>query len=133
QEPLFSGLRIGLTQALFIAQQRFPRQVHQQKPLREKGPRYLIIRCDLRHFPVDAWMQPSQSDHLETGLGISIRASGTLHCVASGWWGMSMNRKDAIFASTSYYHRRFPGNCQLEFERCQTRLLSRDHKRSEQY
>ena len=29
-----------------------------------------------------------------------------------------MNRKDSIFESTSYYHQRFPGNCQLEFERC---------------
>src|SRR5712691_9960410 len=110
---------ICLKQALFIAKQRFQLQVHQQKQLIEKGPRYLIILCDLRHFPVDALMQPSQSDHLDTGLGIYIRASGKLHCVASGWWGMSMNRKDSIFESTSYYHRRFPGNCQLEFERCQ--------------
>src|SRR5712691_9790678 len=109
---------ICLKQALFIAKQRFQLQVHQQKQLIEKGPRYLIILCDLRHFPVDALMQPSQSDHLDTGLGIYIRASGKLHCVASGWWGMSMNRKDSIFESTSYYHRRFPGNCQLEFERC---------------
>ena len=29
-----------------------------------------------------------------------------------------MNRHDSIFESTSYYHQRFPGNCQLEFERC---------------
>src|SRR6266478_6072487 len=29
-----------------------------------------------------------------------------------------MNRKDSIFESTSYYHQRFPGNCQLECERC---------------
>src|SRR5947209_6754698 len=31
---------------------------------------------------------------------------------------MSVNRKDSIFESTSYYHWRFPGTCQLEFERC---------------
>src|SRR6266446_4808216 len=29
-----------------------------------------------------------------------------------------MNRKDSIFESTSYYHQRFPGNCQLECESC---------------
>ena len=30
-----------------------------------------------------------------------------------------MYRKDSVFESTSYYHRRFPGNRQLHFERCQ--------------
>jgi hypothetical protein len=30
-----------------------------------------------------------------------------------------MHRKDSVFESTSYYHRRFPGNRQLQFERCQ--------------
>jgi ribosome-binding protein aMBF1 (putative translation factor) len=31
---------------------------------------------------------------------------------------MSMNRNDSVFKSTSYYHQRFPVNCQLESERC---------------
>src|SRR5262249_12479421 len=30
---------------------------------------------------------------------------------------MSMHRHDSICESTSYYHRRFPGNCQLGFEK----------------
>ena len=30
-----------------------------------------------------------------------------------------MNRNDSVFKSTSYYHQRFPVNCQLVFERCQ--------------
>ncbi len=29
-----------------------------------------------------------------------------------------MNRNDSVFESTSYYHQRFPVNCQLVFERC---------------
>src|SRR6266705_6588281 len=40
-----------------------------------------------------------------------------------------MNRKDSIFESTSYYHQRFPGNCQLECERCQkfyAKIVGRD-------
>jgi len=35
-----------------------------------------------------------------------------------------MNRNNAVFDSTSYYHRRFPVNCQLVFERCQTFFCS---------
>jgi hypothetical protein len=37
--------------------------------LREKGSGYLIICGDLRHFPVDALMQPSPHDNMDTGLG----------------------------------------------------------------
>ena len=35
-----------------------------------------------------------------------------------------MNRKDSIFEPTSYYHWRFPGTCQLEFERCPFSLVT---------
>jgi hypothetical protein len=63
-------------------------------------------------------MQPGRHDYLDTGLGISIWASHKLHRVASGWWWMVMNRKDSTLGSPSYHHQRFPGDCQLEFERC---------------
>src|SRR5262249_29483489 len=115
---------IFLKQELCIAKERFQLDVCHHKELIEKGPRYLVDLCDLRHFPVDTLIQPSESDDIDTGLGISIRASGKLHRVASGWGGMSMNRNDSVFESTSYYHQRFPGNCQLEFERCQASLLT---------
>src|SRR5712691_730062 len=112
-------LMIFLQQELCIAEQHLQLEVGQENQLIEEGPGYLIIVGDLRHFPLDALVQPSPSDTLDTGVGISIWASGTLHRVASGWWGMSMHRHDSVFASTSYYHQRFPVNCQLVFERCQ--------------
>ena len=39
---------------------------------------------------------------------------------------MVMHRNDSVFESTSYYHRRFPGNCQLNFERCQKNITFLD-------
>ena len=39
-----------------------------------------------------------------------------------------MYRKDAVLESTSYYHRRFLGNCQLGFEMCH--FFSRFKRRS---
>ena len=65
------------------------------------------ILCDLRHFPIGPLMQPGQHDHMDTGLGISIRASPQLHRVASGWWLMVMHRQDSILVSPSYHHQRF--------------------------
>jgi len=61
---------IFLQQELFITKQRFQLQVGHKKELIEKGPGYLIKFCDVRHFPVDALMQPSRHDNLDTGLGI---------------------------------------------------------------
>ena len=61
---------IFLKQELFVAKEHFQLQVGSQKQLVEKGPRYQISLCDLRHFPVDALIQPSQSDNLDTGVGI---------------------------------------------------------------
>ena len=112
-------LRLFVPQELCIAAQHLQLEVGQENPLREEGPGYLIIVGTVRHFPLDALIQPSPSDNLDTGVGIYIWASGKLHRVASGWWGMSMNRHDSVFKSTSYYHQRFPVNCQLVFERCQ--------------
>ncbi len=77
---------IFLTQQLVITKQRFQLQVHPTKQWREKSPGYLIICCDGRHFPVDALMEPSEHDPIDTGLGVSIWASRKLHRVAAGGW-----------------------------------------------
>ncbi len=61
---------IFLKQALFIAEQCFQLQVRQKNQLLEKGPRYLIRVCDLRHFAVDTLMHPSEHDDMDTGVGI---------------------------------------------------------------
>lgn len=45
---------IFLEQQLFIAKEHFQLEVGSQKQLVEKGARYLISLCDLRHFPIDA-------------------------------------------------------------------------------
>ena len=106
---------IFLKQRIFIAEQHLQLEVGHEHELIEEGPGYLIRLGDLSHFPIDALIQPGQSDNLDTGVGIYIWASAKLHRVASAWWGLSMNRNDSIFESTSYYHRRFPGNCQRVF------------------
>ena len=76
---------IFLKQELFIADQRFQLQVRHQKQLVEEGPGYLISFCDFRPFAVDTLMQPREHDDMDTRLGLSIVASGKLHCVASSW------------------------------------------------
>src|SRR5262249_439387 len=53
---------IFLKQALLIAKEHFQLEVGSQKQLIEKGPRYLIDLCDLRHFAVDTLMQPGEHD-----------------------------------------------------------------------
>ena len=76
---------IFLQQELFIAEQRFQLQVRHQKQLGEEGPGYLRSFGDFRHFAVDTLMQPREHDDMDTRLGLSIVASGKLHCLASGW------------------------------------------------
>lgn len=55
-----------------------------QKELREQGPSNAIGLGDLRHFAVDALIEPSQRDNVDTSLRSSIGTSDTLHSVASG-------------------------------------------------
>ena len=86
---------IFLKQALFIATERFQLEGGRQQQLIEEGPGDAIILCDLRHFPVDALIEPSQHDHMDTGLGISIGSSHKFHRGASGWGLMAMNRNDS--------------------------------------
>ena len=75
---------IFLKQELFLAKEHFQLEVGSQKQLVEKGAGYPIIVGDVRHLPVDTLMQPSEHDDMDTGLGISIGASGKLHRMASG-------------------------------------------------
>ncbi len=63
-------LMIIVKQGFFIAKEHFQLEVGSQKQLVEKGPRYLISLCDLRHFSVDTLMQPRKHDDMDTGLGI---------------------------------------------------------------
>ena len=98
---------IFLQQELCIAAQHFQLEVRYEKQLREEGPGYLIRRCNVRHFPIEPLIQPRQHDNMDTGLGISIWASGTLHRVASGWWGMVTNRHDSMLQSPSYHRQGF--------------------------
>ena len=107
QEQLVSVLLIFVKQERFIAQERFPLEGGSQTQLREKGSRYLIDLSDVRHVPVEALRQPSESDDLDTRVGLSIWASGTLHRVASGWWGRSMHRHDSLCTSPSYHRQGF--------------------------
>ena len=89
-----------------------------KKQLIKKGSGYLIILCDGRHFSVDTAMQPSEHDHIDTGLGgLSLDVSYTSSCGL--WWGVARDEASGfVIESPSYHHQRFPGNCQLEFERC---------------
>ena len=61
----------------------------------KKGPGNLIILSNLGHLAVDALMDPNVFDNVDTGLRISIVASGKLHRPTSGGSGMVMNRVDS--------------------------------------
>ena len=63
-------LMIFLKQELFITKEHLQLEVGSQKQLGEKGPGYPIIVGDVRHFPVDTLMQPSEHDDMDTGGGI---------------------------------------------------------------
>jgi hypothetical protein len=59
-----------LKQALFIAQERFQLKGGHKQQLIEESPGDAIILGDVRHFPVDALIAPSQHDNMDTALGI---------------------------------------------------------------
>jgi len=107
QEQWGEVTRLLWPQELCIAQQQCQLQVRHKKQVGEQCPRYLIGRCDLRHLPVNALRQPSEHDHRDPGLPISVRASHTLHRFASGGWGMVMNRHDSMWQSPSSHRQRF--------------------------
>jgi hypothetical protein len=94
-------LMICLRQELFITKEPCQLEVGSQQQLGEQGSGYPILVGDLCHFPVDTLRQPSEHDEMDTGLGISIWASGKLHRMASGWCWMVMNLQDAQCKSPS--------------------------------
>jgi hypothetical protein len=91
--------------ALFLAKEDVQLEVGGNQQLIEKGPGDVIRLCNLGHFAVDALMEPSQLDNLDTGVGISIGASGKLHGVASGCGLRVMHHNDSRIES-SYHHQR---------------------------
>ena len=107
QEQVVEVRLIFLPQELVMAAERFHLEGGSQQEWGEQGARDLRDRCDVRHFSVDALLPPSESDELDPRVRISIWASGTLHRVASGWWGMSMHRRDSLCKSPSYHRQGF--------------------------
>ena len=69
---------------MLVAEEHVELDGGRQQELIEQGPGNTIGLGDLRHFAVDALIEPSQHDHVDTRLRSSIGASDTLHSVASG-------------------------------------------------
>jgi hypothetical protein len=69
---------------LVIAQEDFELDCGRHKELIEQGPSNAIGLGDLRHFAVDALIEPSQHDNVDTSLRSESGASDKLHGVASG-------------------------------------------------
>ena len=71
---------------LGIAQEVFQVVLGGPAQLRKKGSGEVILLSNLGHLAVDALMAPNVFHHCDTGLRISIVASGTLHRATSGGW-----------------------------------------------
>jgi len=80
---------------LGITKENFSMVLSGPGKLIKKGPGNLIILSNLGHLAVDALMDPNVFDNVDTGLRISIVASGKLHRTTSGGSGMVMNRVDS--------------------------------------
>ena len=61
----------------------------------QKGSGDVILLSNLGHLAVDALMAPNVFDNVETGLRISIAASGKLHRATSGGWWLVTNHHDS--------------------------------------
>ena len=96
-----------LLQRLFVAEEGCQLAICSTQQLREERPRNMIVLSDVCHFSVDALIEPRQVDHLDTGVGISIRTSDTLHRVASGWWWVVTTHHDSLLISLSYHRQGF--------------------------
>jgi len=102
---------------LGIAQENVEVDGGSHKELREKGPGNARGLGDLCHCAVGALIEPSQHNQVDTSVRSSIRASDTLHGVASG--GRDGDRSNGSHGeSPSYAHQRWHGHGQPEFERC---------------
>ena len=61
----------------------------------KKGSGDVVLLSNLGHLTVDALIDPNVFDNFDTGLRISIVASGTLHRATSGGWWMVTNHNDS--------------------------------------
>ncbi len=61
----------------------------------QKGSGDLVLVSNLGHLAVDTLMEPHVFDNFDTGLRISIVASGTLHRATSGRWWLVTNHNDS--------------------------------------
>ena len=84
QHPRFDEEIRGLDEVLGITEELF--QVVRGGPgeLRKKSSGDAIILSNLGHLTVDTLMDPNVSHNFDTGLRISIVASGRLHRATSG-------------------------------------------------
>ena len=80
---------------LLIAEQRFQLKVGSPHQLIKKGSGDVISLRNLCHLAIDALIEPSEPDNVDTGVRRSILASDKLHCTASGGWLMVMHRGDS--------------------------------------
>ena len=61
----------------------------------QPGSGDVILLSNLCHLAIEALIEPSEPDNVDTGVRRSIVASDKLHRTASGWWLMVMNRGDS--------------------------------------
>jgi len=85
----------GLRGRLWSAAKRFPWEVGSPQQLIKQGAGDVGILCHVCHLALEALMEPSEPDDVETHVGGYIVTSDKLHRTASGWWWMVMNRGDS--------------------------------------
>ena len=78
-----------------IATKRFQLEVGSPQQLRKPGSGDGILLSNVRHLAIDALIEPSEPDHVETGVRRYIVASDKRHRTASGGWLMVMHRGDS--------------------------------------
>ena len=104
---------------LLIAEKRFQLEVGSPHQLIQKGSGDVILLSNLGHCAVDALMEPNVFHNVDTGLRISIVASGKLHRATSGgWWLVTHHHDSGLhrpptiargFAETVHWDLRDPG------------------------
>jgi len=80
---------LGITKEVFQVGPGGPAELIQ------KGSGDVIILSHLGHLAIDALIDPNVFDNVDTGLRISIVASGQLHGATSGGWWLVTNHHDS--------------------------------------
>ena len=80
---------------LLLAKKRFSLEIGSPHQLLKQGSGDGILLSNVCHLAIDALMEPSEPDHVDTGVRRSIVASDKLHRTASGGWLMVMNHGDS--------------------------------------